>query len=178
VTATATETTAKMKAEKKKQPEPVAEPESGEFEAILPEGGRVEIEPGLYAEVSRLKTREFLLLMRVITRGLGESFATLRFSTNDPDEMQQELLAMLMLAIPNAIEEFGAFLLAIVKPVSESERPNVVLAAQNPDPDVLVDILGTLVEQEAADLQALVGKARAWLARLQKTLVKERTATG
>jgi hypothetical protein len=156
--------------------EPESEP--SEFDSILPQGGRVEIAPGLLAEVRRLKSREFLLLMRVITRGLGGGISQVRLTGSDPEEMQQELLTLLMLAVPEAIEEFGDFLLAIVEPVTEAERAKVKQAAMNPDPDKLLDVLGVLVEQEKDDLSALVGKARAWLARIQRTVLAERRPTG
>lgn len=148
--------------------EAAVEEQTPDLDVILPSGGRIEVD-GIKAEVGRLKSREFLLLMRVLTAGLGEGIRHIRLSPDDEDELESELIALFMLAIPNAIEEFGEFLMAIVEPVESKDDLKLRVAMQNPDPEVLIDIFGIMVEQEKDDLSALLGKGRAWIARLQKT---------
>lgn len=142
------------------------EPEKDDLDIILPVDGVIVV-AGVHATVRRLKTREFLSLMRVLTNGLGPGLAEVKFSTDDKDAMQQEMMALFMLAIPNAIEDFGLFMLQIVDPVDEKDAPVLMREMENPDPDVLIDILVVLSEQEKDDLFALLGKGRAALSHIQ-----------
>lgn len=129
--------------------------------------------------VRRLKTREFLLLMRVLTTGLGQGITQIRLDMDDPDEMQAQMLSIFMLAVPEALEEFGEFLMAIVDPKKGDDAARVRAYMMNPDdPGVLLDVLGVLIEQEKDDLVVLGGKAQAWLARLAKTFSQQSGPTG
>lgn len=161
-------------------PEPVEGDPVKDLDAILPENGRIVVTTDtgndIECEVERLKSREFLLLMRILTHGLGAGIRDIRLDTNDRDALAGELLALLMLAVPEAIEEFGAFILAIVSPVDRSKAAEVAVTLQNPDPDVLIDALGIMVEQEADDLVMLGGKAQAWIARIQKGVGRKAAA--
>jgi hypothetical protein len=135
-------------------PSPVSEPapeDVPDLDVILPEGGRVTI-GGIECQIARIKFREFMLLMRVITNGLGQSIKQFRLDPSNPDELQENLVAMVVLAVPNALEEFSYFLLSIVRPVADSDRAALGLALENPEADEMLDVLGILVEQEKDDL--------------------------
>ena len=133
--------------------------------AILPDGGTIRV-GAVEARVNRLKGREFLGLMRVLTKGLGGGLPQLDLK-GEGDEVQAQLVGMFLVAVPNAIAEFIEFLMTIVEPVHESERARLAVEMQNPDPDVLLDILGVVAIQEKDDLSTLVGKARAWIGKIQ-----------
>lgn len=143
---------------------------------ILPEPGKMEI-GGIPVEVRRLKTREFLLLMRVITGGMGASMRDIRLNTKDEEAMVADLISIVMLAIPFAIEEFGEFVISIVEAKNKHEHAaQLRQALENPEIEDLMNIIGIVVEQERDDLGVLAGKARAWIAKIQTTMNRPSTA--
>ena len=137
-----------------------------DLEVILPVGGIVVVE-GIEARVRRLKSREFLSLIRVVTTGMGPAIGQISLSPDDPEALQGELIGLFLVAVPNAIDEFAEFLMSIVEAVKPSEQGRVVKEMVNPDAEVLLDILTVLAEQEKDDLSMLAGKARAAIARIQ-----------
>lgn len=137
-----------------------------DLEVIVPEPGRVVID-GIDCQIRRLKTREFLLLMRVITKGLGSGLSAVSIDFTDEESVGRDLAALMVLALPNAFEEFVEFLQAIVEPVDP--RKNAALAkaiGDNPDVDVLLDVFEVMAVQEKDDLAALAGKAQAMWSRV------------
>lgn len=137
-----------------------------DMEVILPTPTDFEVE-GIPVVVNRLRSREFLTLMRVLTKGLGPGIANIRFNGDDPDEMKGQFIGLFVLAIPAAIDEFGQFLLTIVQPKDGAQRGALTKAMQNPEFDVLIDVITIVLEQEKDDLFSLVGKARAALSKIQ-----------
>ena len=137
-----------------------------DLEVILPVGGIVEV-AGIEARVRRLKSREFLALIRVVTTGMGPAIGKISLTPDDPEALQGELIGLFLVAVPNAIDEFAEFLMSIVEAVKPSEQALLLKEMVNPDADVLLDILTVLAEQEKDDLSMLAGKARAAIARIQ-----------
>ena len=85
------------------------EEKSVDVDAIIPANGKVSVE-GIPCTVRRLKSREFLQLVRVLTTGLGPSVA--QFDLNGSEEdLQGKMLGMILMAIPEAADEFGDFVL-------------------------------------------------------------------
>jgi hypothetical protein len=74
---------------------------------------------------------------------------------------------MFMMAIPEAVEEFGQFMFKIVEPVDPKQAVQLARAMDNPEIDTLLDLITTVAEQEAPDFASLVGKAKAALTRIQ-----------
>jgi hypothetical protein len=134
--------------------------------AILPENEGIVVVDGIRARVKRLKSREFLSLIRVLTIGLGPNVGQFKFE-GDEDEVKGQVLAMFLMAIPEAIDEFGEFLFKIVEPVDKSEAGQLSKAMQNPDVDVLLDVLTLVATQEVNDFRSLVGKGKAALMKIQ-----------
>jgi hypothetical protein len=143
--------------------------ETPDLDVILPQGGLTTV-GGFKVRVRRLKTREFLALMRVITNGLGPGLGGMKLDTDDQEQMKADLVALVVTALPNAAEEFVEFLNVVIEPESTGERAGVALAMQNPDPMEALDLIGVVVEQEIPDLAVLAGKARAWISRIQQGL--------
>lgn len=140
-------------------------PKTPDLEAILPDPTAYEVE-GIPANVKRLKSREFLALLRVITNGAGAHMGSFDFS-GDSDEVSGKLVGLAIVAIPNAAEEFTDLLQLVVEPKNRSDANALSKALQNPDIDVLLDVITIIAEQEKDDLTELVGKARAALTKIQ-----------
>jgi hypothetical protein len=138
-----------------------------DLDVIDPIGTPIEI-VGVQCVVNRLKAREFLALVRVMTIGLGDGLRAVStsLSMDDEEALGQELLALLLLAIPEAGEEFLAFVRLIVEPKDPKQKATVLSALENPDLDVLIDVAEMVVLQEAEDLHGLAGKARAAWTRI------------
>lgn len=148
------------------------EPEKLDSEEILPGttplGVTVETDKGpVECRVKRLKAREMLALLRVITRGFGGSIASIMIDAEDPDAMQGQILGLMMVAIPESIDEFVDFVQIIVEPADGSDARRLKKALDNPEPEVVMAVAEIIAFQEKDDLVALVGKARAALARIQ-----------
>ena len=137
-----------------------------DLDAIVPGSTSLTIE-GIPVKVRRIRTREFLGLMGILTKGLGSNAANLTFHGDDPESMRGDFIALFILAIPNAIDEFAEYMLAIVDPVDPNREGDLSEVMKNPPVEVLLDIVFALWEQEQDDLVSLVGKARAFLSRMQ-----------
>ena len=138
-----------------------------DLDAIDPVGTEITV-AGAACVVNRLKAREFLALVRVLTVGLGDGLRAVSgsLSMDDEEALGQELLALLLLAIPEAGEEFLAFVRTIVTPKDPRQTSEVLAALENPELDVMIEVAEKVVMQEAEDLQGLAGKAQAAWTRI------------
>lgn len=160
-------------------------PES-ELDRLDPQPVIVKLGSGFALEVIRLKTRQMFRLLKVLTHGAGPALmqSQLDFS-GDPALFGQKLLALVVISIPDAENEFIEFLASMTKPTGIIDRKGSKLTKQeqednqaiwreyeaelaNPDPMDLMDLVEAIVTQEAPDLQAL-GKR---IARLVETFAK------
>lgn len=123
--------------------------------------------------VNRLRTREFLALMRFLTAGVGPAIAEIDFG-QDQAELTGELIALLVVGVAEADQEFVGFVQAIVQPVgtSDEEQARVISEMRNPSLDDMLLIAERLAVQEAPDLQRLLGKVQAMWANLSKVYAK------
>lgn len=135
---------------------------------------------GVKVTVSRLKTRETLKLLKILTKGAGYALSTIDLSGNAEDFTETLLLAMAF-AIPEAEEEAIDFIRFMVTPseliqgskLSKAEKEiNEDLIAKfdelldNPELEDLVDIFSEIAKNEGPHLQAL-GKKIALLLKSQ-----------
>lgn len=151
-----------------------------DLDLILPDPTEFEVE-GIPAVVRRLKSREFLHLMRVLTTGLGSGIRDIDLHLDDEDELKADIVALFMLAVPNAIDDFGLLMLSIVDAKDKKQQGDLQKVMQNPEVEVLLDVLTIVAEQEKDDLAHLLGKARAALAKIQslyKPQPKPKTGRG
>lgn len=151
------------------------EVETTDFDAILPEPERVEVE-GIPVTVRRLKAKEFFALLRVITSGLGSNIGQLSLD-GDEEEMKGQIVGLLIAAVPNAAEEFVDFLHLVIDPIDSKQTGALNRAMDNPELETVIDVLTAVAEQEAGDIAALVGKAGAALKKIQSVYQKP-TKTG
>lgn len=148
-----------------------------DIEVILPIPGEVTIN-GLACTVRRLKTREFLALLRVVTSGLGPALGEVDIDFTDGESFGRDMSALMLLAIPNAVDEFALFLTQIVEPKDKGRAGEVsAYLADNPDLDVLLDVFEKVAEQEKDDLAVLAGKTQAIWKRLGN-LYRPKSKTG
>jgi hypothetical protein len=145
------------------------------------------LQSGMEVQVTRLKTRQFFRLLKVLTHGAGQALIQTSLNFNaDPGEFSSKLLMLVMFSIPDAEQEAIDFVQSMVRPKGLQDAPFATLTdAQkeenqalwkklgdelfNPELDDLVNICELVVKQESGDIQAL-GKRLAGLLKLaQKT---------
>lgn len=147
------------------QPVP-AEESKPDIEVILATPTDLQVE-GIPAVVKRLKSREFFALLRVLTNGLGSSIHLFKLDTRNPSALQAEIVAMAVMAIPNAFDDFVDFVQHIVDAKDPKRTQDLKALLDNPEIDVILDVITVLAEQEKDDIVALGGKAKAALTRIQ-----------
>ncbi len=144
---------------------------SDEMSAILPEDERVKLSSGTFVLLESLKMRQFFRLMRIVTHGAGPAIARMNFDVNgSAEEFTQQLVTLILFAIPDAEDETVDFLMSMVKPdglienralnKADKERnseliENLRKELDNPEPEDFVTLIESIVKREAGDLQAL-----------------------
>lgn len=153
------------------------EKDQDDVEAIVPVEMRLTVN-GIECRVNRLKTREFLALMRVLTAGLGPGLGQVELDFSDGETVGRDLTALMLLAIPNATAEFSVFLASIVSPVDGGKAGEIAkYMHDNPELDVMIEVFEAMAIQEKDDLAGLLGKARAMWSRVGN-LYRPKTTTG
>lgn len=134
-----------------------------DLEKLVPQLPESVTVAGVLCKVNRVRTRELMLLARILTRGIGENMAMVDFK-GDPDEVEAQVLGLLVVAIPEAGDEVLDLLRVIVQPaekiVDEQQRNAFAREMGNPDVDTMLDALGVMVRQERETFPLLVGKFR------------------
>lgn len=132
---------------------------SGGLGTIAPEATAIEVD-GVRCQVNRLRMRELMKLVRVLTTGVGDGITRLDYTNASQDEFAQQLFGMAIVGIPEAEDEFAELLQAVVVPVDPRHSDNVRAAMDNPEADLVVDVIGIVIEQEKESFSALLGKLR------------------
>src|SRR5450755_3100809 len=93
-----------------------------ELDRLDPEPVVVKLSTGFEVGIQRLKTRQFFRLLKVLTRGVGPAMVQsgLDFG-KDQEGFGQNLLAMTLMAIPEAEQQFIEFLSSMCTPVALHE---------------------------------------------------------
>ena len=170
-----------------------------ELDRIDPEPVTVKLTTGYEVGIQRLKTRQFFRLLKVLTRGVGPAVVQsgLDFS-KDQEAFGQNLLAMTLMAIPEAEQQFIEFLTSMCSPVGLHEAhgrarlskqqaednqtavAEMVEELNNPELEDLLDLAEAIVRQEAPEIQALGKRVASLLELARKTgqLEDKSTAAG
>jgi hypothetical protein len=156
-----------------------------EIDRLDPELRTVKLSTGYEVGIQRLKTRQFFRLLKVLTRGVGPAVVQTGLDfRDDPEGFGQKLLAMTLMAIPEAEQQFIEFLQSMCKPVGLHEADGRRLSKQeqednsaaitemveelnNPELEDLLDLAEAIVKAEAPEIQAL-GKRVAGLIEMAK----------
>lgn len=134
---------------------------------VIPEGP-VELSDGTSVVVNRLKTRETMKLLKILTRGASYALQQLAMDT-DKDDFAESLLLSMAFAIPEASDETIEFVRVMVRPADLIERPkskaekeiNAELEAHlddlldNPEIEDLMDIVTRVIQVESPHIEAL-----------------------
>ena len=159
-----------------------------EIDRIDPEPVIVKLSTGYEVGIQRLKTRQFFRLLKVLTRGLGPAMVQsgLDFS-QDREQFGQNLLAMTLMAIPEAEQQFIEFLQSMCTPPGLHEMSGgarltkqqaednqaaitgMVEELNNPELGDLLDLAEAIVQQEAPEIQALGKRVASLLELARKT---------
>lgn len=140
--------------------------EPSDLETIMPDVAALKID-GIECRVRRLKTREVLSFLAVLTRGVGPQLAEVQLDFSSPEAIATDVSALLLLAVPNAPDEFAVFLRRVVEPVNEDDASHVAsYLIDNPEPGDVIDIIEAIATQEKDDLAVLAGKAQSMWQRL------------
>ena len=142
-----------------------------DVESILPNFGEYTFASGLTVDVGRLKTRSFLKLLKIVTRGAAGFLMEYRLDPGmDGGEFVQKLVALIVLSIPEAEDETIEFFRAMTTPqgyiqgikLSPAEREinedlglRYNAALDDPELEDLFGLMECIVKQEAEDIQAL-----------------------
>lgn len=150
--------------------------ENADIAALSPDPEFYELASGKVVRIVRLKTRETLKLLKIVTHGAGASLTSIDWSavSGDASAFAGQLIAVLTMAVPNAEEETLDFIQSMVEPVELNQRPrskadrdsnqelwdDIALDLINPEIEDTIGILTNIVRQEAGDIQALGKRLR------------------
>ena len=151
--------------------EPPSDPNPDEdVERLLPSPGEpFPLVDGTQVIANDLRLKEFLGLLKIVTRGAAVALGEVRLNTND-EEFAQSLVSLFIFAIPEAEEEAADFLRMMVRPAGPFESPEAEARAQadldalmiNPDLEDMFSIIEVVITTEGKDLRRLgkrLGKA-------------------
>jgi hypothetical protein len=155
-----------------------------ELDRLDPEPTVLKFKTGFQVEVMRLRTRQFFRLLKILTHGAGPALLRLQLDPDNPEAFGQQMLMLIIVAIPDAEQDAIQFLASMARPVGlkGEGKPDSQLTKQekednaklwekfneelnNPDPWDTLDLVQAIIEQESDDIQAL-GKRLASMMRL------------
>lgn len=155
----------------------VPDPERSEIERLL--GGEDKtftLTTGSTVRIHSLKLREFLRLLKIVTRGGIPAIGALDFDFESSEGFVQSFLALVLFAVPEAEDETVDFLQSMVEPAHLSgnveadshARALLIQELDNPELEDMVNLLALIVRTEGRDLQALGKRLRTMFDVAQK----------
>lgn len=161
-------------------------------EAFDTTSGIVTLEGGFEVEVQRLKLRQLLRALKVLSSGAGSALGALSFNENsDQDEIAQTVLFAMAIAIPEAENETVEFLSSMVIPVGFKEGRDLSKSVKaknaqlleeldeilfNPSLDDVLSIVEVVIEKEAPHLKSLGNRLATLLKAQQKSEVAKQAS--
>jgi hypothetical protein len=141
-----------------------------DLDPIIPDSTLVVVD-GIPCRVRRMKTREVFALARVLGNGLGMAVLDADLDMDDADTLKAQVAGILLIAVPNVPDEVIGFVREVLEPVDSERQGDLRVALSNPEFDVLLDTLNTVLDQEQGSLVEWLGKATA-LAKAGRKLMK------
>ncbi len=143
-----------------------------ELETLDPEStsSTFELTTGTEVEIEHLRTRQLLRFLKILTVGAGAALTELKIGEDsEPGELAQELIAILLVSIPDAEDEVMDFMRSMVKPAGlispEKTKGDRVYNVQkfealfteldNPEIEDTIAILEKVIKAEAPNMLAL-----------------------
>lgn len=155
-----------------------------EVAIIIPDlPARRVLSTGFEIEYEELRARQFFKMLRILTRGAGPLMAEYPIDFNaSGEELGQQLVVLLVMAIPEAEDEAIEFLKSMTKPAGlENARDDAArkrnidkynqldIELDNPELEDLIDVITDIVQRESADLSGLGKRLRSLFSLAQKT---------
>lgn len=142
---------------------------NNDVEALTAEPNVITLTSGSVVRVQRLKTRQLLRLLKIFTAGAADALGSLEFDREDTEGFAQQLLALIVLSIPEAEDETIEFIQALILPARFEENPKTKAAKEanqkliddlynetvNPEIEDLISIFEVVFRAEAEDMIAL-----------------------
>lgn len=139
-----------------------------EVDVLDPEFAVVELSSGTEVRVERLKMRQLMKLMKVLSNGALDLLLSQDFSDN-PEELTNALVAAIVISIPESEEETITFLKSIVtpkhyidNPISKQEKEanaemlsKVQAEFNNPEIEDVILVMEKLFRREAPHIASL-----------------------
>lgn len=157
---------------------------TNEVEALSPDTDTIVLESGFEVKIERLRTRGMFKLLKIVTRGAGPILMQMKLDFEDSEAFVGQLLAVIVMAIPEAEDEAIDFIRFMVTPsefdenakskadIEKNKELFEALANEldDPLPSDTINIISRIVENEAHDIQAL-GKQLAALLKTQMSFL-------
>lgn len=149
-------------------PETEESPAANDLDIILPPEGEVDV-AGVPCTVRRLKTREIILVLRIFSTAFGsamsEVLGDLQGAGQTKDEVSEKVMAMALMAIPEAGDDFVRLMQVLVEPKDRKlpQEEDAAFRAEmaNPDIDITLRVVEVVVAQERDEFRELLGKVTA-----------------
>ena len=138
-------------------------PPRDEADRLDPQPTPMVLESGTEFDIAPLKLRQFLRLLRIVTRGAADVLDSANLNFEDPQDFLQTFIGMVLFSIPEAEDETVDFIQSMVVPKGLTGNPakdriavNDLLAElDNPSLEDTVTIVQRIIERESEDLRAL-----------------------
>ena len=156
-----------------------------ELDTLSPAPETVTLSTGTVVQFEALKARQFFKLLRIVTHSATGMLGHIDGLFNgDGADAAGRFAAMLLMSIPDSIEETIEFLFSMVKPAGLIDRPKLDKVQQqhnqalwdalvkdlsNPELEDLIDLVEAIFKREADDLTALGKKLQKLLGLARKT---------
>jgi hypothetical protein len=156
---------------------------TSEIDLLASEPQTVTLVSGTEVRVLRLKTRQLMKLMRILTTGAGSALSNVQIGEDaSPEQITTQLLAMLAFSIPEAEDETIDFIWSMVEPaklisdpkskpeheVNEGLLANLRAEMTNPELDDLMTVIEAVVTIEGPHLASLGKRLGALFTMAQK----------
>jgi hypothetical protein len=145
----------------------------------------ITLENGSQVVIERLRTRQLMSLLKILSKGFGDSIGTLFAAINDEQEEDFvfQLLGAMFVAIPDSENETIEFVNRMVSPASliedprtkaerganEEARERLTTAMQNPELEDLFAIIERIIQVEGPHVQALGKRLSAMISVTNRT---------
>lgn len=155
-----------------------ATPEAQDVQRLLPESTRLELSDGTEVDVLPLKTRQFFRLLKIVTRGGAPILRSMPLSLDaGAAEFTQQLLAVVIMAVPEAEQQAVEFIQSMVEPVGLTGDAEIDLAKRralhnslyNPELDDTLAIIEKVISIEGEDIRKLGNRLARMFALAEKT---------
>lgn len=151
-----------------------------DLDALSPSSDTITLESGFEVKIERLRTRGMFKLLKIVTRGAGPILMQMKLNFEDSEAFVGQLLAVVMMAIPEAEDEALEFIQFMTVPseynpdskakgAAEKNKElfeRLALELDDPNPLDTMNIIARIIENESHDIQAL-GKQLAALLKTQ-----------